>query len=72
MEENLKVEGRSRIIVDKYRNIDIFTQDLEDSIAKLTAEVEELKSRLESKKESRIYNLMERIAEINMATSQPY
>lgn len=75
MEENLKVEGRSRIIVDKYRNrinIDIFIQDLEDSIAKLTAEVEELKSRLESKKESRIYNLMERIAEINMATSQPY
>lgn len=68
-------EFKGRIIVDKYRNrinIDIFTQDLEDSIAKLTAEVEELKSRLESKKESRIYNLMERIAEINMATSQPY
>ena len=45
MEENLKVEGRSRVIVDKYHNrisIDIFTQDLEDSITDLEKRIEKL------------------------------
>lgn len=44
MEENLKVEGRSRVIVDKYHNrisIDVFTQDLEDSITDLEKRIEE-------------------------------
>ena len=57
-----------RIVVNRSYgevSIDVFTQDLEDSIDRLKAEVEELKNRLEKKKESRIYNLMERVGEIN-------
>lgn len=68
VEENLNIQGRNRIIVNRSYgevNIDVFTQDLEDSIDRLHGEVEELKNRLEKKKESRIYNLMERVGEIN-------
>lgn len=68
IEENLNIQGRNRIIVNRDYgevNIDVFTQDLEDSIDRLHGEVEELKNRLEKKKESRIYNLMERVGEIN-------
>ena len=68
VERNLNIQGRNRIVVNRSYgevSIDVFTQDLEDSIDRLKAEVEELKNRLEKKKESRIYNLMERVGEIN-------
>lgn len=71
IEENLNIEGRNRIIVNRSYgevNIDVFTQDLEDSIDRLHGEVEELRSQLEErkkKKSSSIYNLIERVGEIN-------
>lgn len=74
MEENLKVEGRSRVIVDKYHNrisIDVFTQDLEDSITDLEKRIEKLEEgfrEIELKnrdKNGEIYNLIGRIREIN-------
>lgn len=71
IEENLNIQGRNRIIVNRgYEevNIDVFTQDLEDSIDRLNREVEQLRSQLEERKEkksSSIYNLIERIGEIN-------
>lgn len=70
MEENLKVEGRSRVIVDKYHNrisIDVFTQDLEDSITDLEKRIEKLEEgfrEIELKnrdKNGEIYDLMEKI-----------
>ena len=68
-EENLKIEGKNRIVANNNCgtiSIDIYIKDLEDSIAKLTADVEELKYKLEKReKKSHIYNLMERIGEIN-------
>ena len=71
IEENLNIQGRNRIIVNRgcgEVNIDVFTQDLEDSIDKLNGEVQELKTQLEGRKKrkgSSIYNLIERVEEIN-------
>lgn len=71
VEENLNIQGRNRIIVNKgcgEVNIDVFTQDLEDSIDRLNREVQELKNQLEERKKrksSSIYNLIERVEEIN-------
>ena len=71
IEENLNIQGRNRIIVNRgcgEVNIDVFTQDLEDSIDKLNGEVQELKIQLEERKKrkgSSIYNLIERVEEIN-------
>lgn len=71
VEENLNIQGRNRIIVNRSYgevNIDVFTQDLEDSIDKLNVEVQELKTQLEERKkrkDSSIYNLIERVEEIN-------
>lgn len=71
IEENLNIQGRNRIIVNRgcgEVNIDVFTQDLEDSIDKLNGEVQELKTQLEERKKrkgSSIYNLIERVEEIN-------
>ena len=71
VEENLNIQGRNRIIVNRSYgevNIDVFIQDLEDSIDKLNVEVQELKTQLEERKkrkDSSIYNLIERVEEIN-------
>ncbi len=71
VEENLNIQGRNRIIVNRCYgevNIDVFIQDLEDSIDRLNREVEQLRSQLEERKEkksSSIYNLIERVEEIN-------
>lgn len=71
LEENLRIQGKDRVIVNRsYErvDIDIFTQDLEDSIDRLNREVEELRSQLEERKKrksSSIYNLIERVEEIN-------
>lgn len=71
VEQNLNIQGRNRIIVNRgcgEVNIDVFTQDLEDSIDKLNGEVQELKTQLEERKKrkgSSIYNLIERVEEIN-------
>lgn len=71
IEENLNIQGRNRIIVNRGYgevNIDVFTQDLEDSIDRLNGEVQELRSQLEERKKrksSSIYNLIERVEEIN-------
>ena len=71
VEENLNIQGRNRIIVNKgcgEVNIDVFTQDLEDSIDRLNGEVQGLRNQLEErkkKKSSSIYNLIERVEEIN-------
>lgn len=45
LEEWMEENGRSRVIVDKYHNrisIDVFTQDLEDSITDLEKRIEKL------------------------------
>lgn len=71
VEENLNIQGRNRIIVNRCYgevNIDVFIQDLEDSIDRLNREVQELKNQLEERKKrksSSIYNLIERVEEIN-------
>ena len=71
IEENLNIQGRNRIMVSRGYgevNIDVFTQDLEDSIDRLNREVEELRSQLEERKKrksSSIYNLIERVEEVN-------
>ena len=71
IEENLNIQSRNRIIVNRGYgevNIDVFTQDLEDSIDRLNGEVQELRSQLEERKKrksSSIYNLIERVEEIN-------
>lgn len=71
VEENLRIQGRNRITVNRGYgevNIDVFTQDLEDSIDRLNREVQELRNQLEErkkKKDSSIYNLIERVEEIN-------
>lgn len=71
VEENLNIQGRNRIIVNRGYgevNIDVFIQDLEDSIDRLNREVQELKNQLEERKKrksSSIYNLIERVEEIN-------
>ena len=71
IEENLNIQGRNRIMVSRGYgevNIDVFTQDLEDSIDRLNGEVQELRSQLEERKKrksSSIYNLIERVEEIN-------
>lgn len=61
MEENLKVEGRSRVIVD------VFTQDLEDSITDLEKRIEKLEEgfrEIELKNRDK-NDLVGRIREIN-------
>lgn len=71
VEENLRIYGKNRVMINRGYgevNIDVFTQDLEDSIDRLNREVEELRSQLEErkrKKNSSIYNLIERVEEIN-------
>lgn len=71
VEENLRIYGKDRVVIDRSYgqiNIGIITQDLEDSIDRLNREVEQLRSQLEERKEkksSSIYNLIERIGEIN-------
>ena len=71
VEENLRIYGKDRVVIDRSYgqiNIDVFTQDLEDSIDRLNREVEQLRSQLEErkkKKDSSIYNLIERVEEIN-------
>lgn len=71
VEQNLRIQGRNRVVIDRsYEqiNIGIITQDLEDSIDRLNREVQELRNQLEErkkKKSSSIYNLIERVEEIN-------
>lgn len=68
VEENLNIEGRGRTFIDRSYGktaINVDTQDLENSIAELSAEVQELKEKMKKKKDRNIYNLMERIGEIN-------
>lgn len=68
VEENLNIEGRGRAFIDRSYGkiaINVDTQDLEHSIAELSAEVQELKEKMKKKKDRNIYNLMERIGEIN-------
>lgn len=71
VEENLRIYGKNRVVIDRSYgqiNIGIITQDLEDSIDRLNREVQELRNQLEErkkKKNSSIYNLIERVEEIN-------
>ncbi len=70
VDNNLIIEGRGRAFIDRSYGkivINVDTQDLENSIAELSAEVKQLRSCLEEKKKcsDRIYNLMDRIGEIN-------
>lgn len=71
IEENLRIYGKDRVVIDRSYgqiNIGIITQDLEDSIDRLNREVQELRNQLEErkkKKSSSIYNLIERVEEIN-------
>lgn len=71
VEENLRIYGKDRVVIDRSYgqiNIGIITQDLEDSIDRLNREVQELRNQLEErkkKKSSSIYNLIERVGEIN-------
>lgn len=70
IDNNLIIEGRGRAFIDRSYGkiaINVDTQDLENSIAVLSAEVQQLRSCLEEKKKKsrNIYNLMERIGEIN-------
>lgn len=71
VEENLRIYGKDRVVIDRSYgqiNIGVFTQDLEDSIDRLNREVQELKNQLEERKKrksSSIYNLIERVEEIN-------
>lgn len=71
VEQNLRIYGKNRVMINRGYgevNIDVFTQDLEDSIDRLNREVEQLRSQSEErkkKKDSSIYNLIERIGEIN-------
>lgn len=70
IDNNLIIEGRGRAFIDRSYGkivINVDTQDLENSIAELSAEVQQLRSCLEEKKKcsNRIYNLMDRIGEIN-------
>ena len=70
IDNNLIIEGRGRAFIDRSYGkiaINVDTQDLENSIAELSAEVQQLRSCLEEKKKKsrNIYNLMERIGEIN-------
>ena len=71
VEENLRIYGKDRVVIDRSYgqiNIGIITQDLENSIDRLNREVQELRKQLEErkkKKDSSIYNLIERIGEIN-------
>lgn len=71
VEQNLRIYGKNRIMINRGYgevNIDVFTQDLEDSIDRLNREVQELKNQLEERKKrksSSIYNLIERVEEIN-------
>lgn len=70
VDNNLIIEGRGRAFIDRSYGkiaINVDTQDLENSITELSAEVQQLRSCLEEKKKKsrNIYNLMERIGEIN-------
>lgn len=71
VEQNLRIYGKNRVMINRGYgevNIDVFTQDLEDSIDRLNREVQELKNQLEERKKrksSSIYNLIERVEEIN-------
>ena len=70
VDNNLIIEGRGRAFIDRGYGkiaINVDSQDLENSIAELSAEVQQLRSCLEEKKKKsrNIYNLMERIGEIN-------
>ena len=71
VEENLRIYGKNRVMINRGYgevNIDVFTQDLEDSIDRLDRKVEQLRGQLEErkkKKDSSIYNLIERVEEIN-------
>ena len=70
IDNNLIIEGRGRAFIDRSYGkiaISVDIQDLENSIAELSAEVQQLRSCLEEKKKKsrNIYNLMERIGEIN-------
>ena len=70
IDNNLIIEGRGRAFIDRSYGkiaISVDIQDLENSIAELSAEVQQLRSCLEEKKKksSNIYNLMDRIGEIN-------
>lgn len=70
IDNNLIIEGRGRAFIDRSYGkivINVDTQDLENSIAELSAEVQQLRSCLEEKKKcsNLIYNLMDRIGEIN-------
>ena len=71
VEENLRIYGKDRVVIDRSYgqiNIGIITQDLEDSIDRLNREVQELRNQLEErkkKKSSSIYNLIEKVEEIN-------
>lgn len=75
LDDNLIIEGRGRTFIDRSYGkiaIDVDTQDLENSIAELSAEVQQLRFCLEEKKKksSNIYNLMDKIGEINHGDKQ--
>lgn len=72
MDSNLNIVGNDRITVDKNSGgvaINAHVEDLEYSIAEINRQIEELRREIEEKKRcGRIYNLMDRIGEINNGT----
>lgn len=70
MDSNLNIVGNDRITVDKNSGevvINAHVEDLEYSIEEINRKIEELRRKIEEKKKcgGRIYNLMDRIGEIN-------
>lgn len=73
MDSNLNIVGNDRITVDKNSGgvvINAYVEDLEYSIREINRKIEELRGEIEKKKKcgGRIYNLMDRIGEINNGT----
>ena len=73
MDSNLNIVGNDRITVDKNSGgvvINAHVEDLEYSIGEINRKIEELRGEIEEKKKrgGRIYNLMNRIGEINNGT----
>ena len=73
MDSNLNIVGNDRITVDKNSGgvvINAHVEDLEYSIREINRKIEELREEIEEKKKcgGRIYNLMDRIGEINNGT----
>lgn len=84
VEENLRIYGKDRIVIDRGYgevNIDVFTQDLEDSIDRCGYAATDLEKRIEKleegfrkielknrSKSGEIYDLMERVRQLNKDT----